>query len=420
MPTVPQAKLDHKPPDGDLASAFRALLEQGLYVGKVPLFVLGAGISNKRVPFIPQMAERLVALVRSSEHTPTSVQKILIPQGEAIQAGRASRSDAAEFFSTCQSTAREDAMEPVWSHFCQELAIDGLRASDSQFTGLFRLGKEFAGLSGQESFSGPSIAHLGIASFLIAGACHVLNLNYDPLLLLAMSALRDACDLVPSPDAYHIIPLHTAEDIRAYYSSRSVEYQPSIVNARGDVFYARCTNSRCPEFSKDRSLDSRFATTHDDEVFRCTSCHLKSIKLQLSFPGYETKERLVQPILNQLREFLGFRTSAIVPIGLSGRWDPYLLSELFEWSVAYRVPIIDVKPDTPSASTPTSFEGFRRRYFASVPTTVMSNGPFYKQWSSTADDFIAWLQSVIMATNAYKELPAFIPNVSRQAQLPLR
>lgn len=420
MPSSRQTKTELKPPDGQLANVCIRLLEHGFHVGKVPLFVLGAGISSKRVPFITQMAERLVSLIRDSAVTPTTVKKILIQQGEAIQAGRASRSDAAEFFSTCQSGAREDAMVPVWSQFCQELALDGLPTSSGNFTGLFRLDKQFSETSDQKSFSGPSTAHVAIASFLVARACHVLNLNYDPLLLLAMSSLRDASALDPLPDAFHIIPLHTSHDIRTYYSSPSVNYQPSIVNARGDIFYARCTNSRCPEFGKDRSLDSRFATSHNSEVFRCTSCHLISVKLQLSFPGYETKERLVQPILSQLREFLGFKTSAIIPLGLSGRWDPYLLSELFEWSVAYRIPIIDVKPDKPSASIPTSFEGFRRRYFPSIPTSLTSSGPFYKQWTSTADDFMMWLHPAVVATNTYKDLPKLVPDSARQTQLSLR
>jgi hypothetical protein len=71
--------------------------------------------------------------------------------------------------------------------------------------------------------------------------------------------------------------------------------------------------------------------------------------------------------LHRLRDFLGHRVSAIVPIGLSGRWDPYLLSELFDWSLAYSIPIVDVKPPDGIQSAPTAFEAFRHRYFPSVP-----------------------------------------------------
>jgi DNA invertase Pin-like site-specific DNA recombinase len=109
--------------------------------------------------------------------------------------------------------------------------------------------------------------------------------------------------------------------------------------------------------------------------------------LQLSFPGYETKERLVEPILHRLRDFLGNRVSTIIPVGLSGRWDPYLLSELFDWSLAYSIPIIDVKPPEAKA-VPTALEAFRHRYFPSIPVGALEEGPCYAQWTSTADEFM--------------------------------
>jgi hypothetical protein len=258
---------------------------------------------------------------------------------------------------------------------------------------------------------------------MTVGASHVLNLNYDPLLFLAMSHLRRCHalkDVGEMPANYHIISLHTDNDIRAYYSSTNREYQPSVINARGDIFYARCTNNRCPDFAKDRSLDSRHAIYQDDdEAFRCSSCHLKSIQLQLSFPGYETKERLVEPILHQLRDFLGHRVSVIVPIGLSGQWDPYLLSELFDWSLAHSIPIVDVKPTSGTPSTPTAFEAFRHRYFPSIPVGARDEGSWYEQWVSTADDFMNTLHKMVEATGAFKlsALPT-IP-VARQTLLPL-
>jgi hypothetical protein len=397
------------------------IVDSGYYLGKAPLFVLGAGISAQRVPFIDEMAGRLVALIRESKTIPKAVKVILIKQGELIQAHRASRSDAAEFFSTCQIP--EQTMPTIWQQFCGELALDGLPTSDGRrFTGLFRLSAQPDTGEPAQPLSGPSKAHLGIASLMTAGACHVLNLNYDPLLFLAMSHLRRSSalrDVQEMPANYHIISLHRDHDIRAYYSSTNREYQPSVTNARGDIFYARCSNNRCPDFAKDRSLDTRYATYQDDEAFRCSSCHLKSIQLQLSFPGYETKERLVEPILHQLRDFLGHRISAIVPIGLSGQWDPYLLSELFDWSLAYSLPIVDVKPTGGTPSNPTAFEAFRHRYFPSIPVGARDEGPWYEQWASTADDFISTLHPIIQATGAFKlSALAAIP-VAKQALLPL-
>jgi hypothetical protein len=384
--------------DGSLLTSVRNTVERGFYLGKAPLFVLGAGISAKRVPFLGEMASRLVGLIHESQGIQRRTKEILIRQGELILEARASRSDAAEFFSTCQID--DMPMSAIWQQFCGELALEGLLTSDGlrRFRGLFRLTSQPDPYDSLQPLCGPSLAHIGIASLMTTGACHVLNLNYDPLLFLAMAYMR-LVDGTKIP-SHHIISLHTANDINAYYSSTNKDYQPAVINARGDIFYARCANNRCPDFAKDRSLDTRYAAYQEkEEAFRCSSCHLKSIQLQLSFPGYETKERLVEPVLQRLRDFLGHRASVIFPIGLSGQWDPYLLSELFDWSLAYSIPIVDVKPQT--QSTPTAFEAFRHRYFPSIPVGTHTEGSWYQQWPSTADNFMNFLHEMIRDTGAF-------------------
>lgn len=397
--------------DHTLLGSINSIVESGFYLGKAPLFVLGAGISARRVPFLGEMASRLVALIHDSHGIPERTREILIRQGELILAARASRSDAAEFFSTCQID--DGALSEIWLHFCRELALDGLLTSDGlHFRGLFRLTSERDPLESVQPLCGPSLAHVVIASLMRVSACHVLNLNYDPLLFLAMSHLRNLAS--DGSASYHIVSLHTANDINAYYSSTNREYQPAVINARGDIFYARCMNNRCPDFGKDRSLDTRYASNQvEAAVFRCSTCHLNSIQLQLSFPGYETKERLVEPVLHRLRDFLGHRVSVIFPVGLSGQWDPYLLSELFDWALSYSIPIIDVKPESKSA--PTAFEAFRHRYFPSVPVGTHMGRAWYQQWPSTADDFLHILHETICGIGGFdiskidKDVPVVQP-----------
>jgi hypothetical protein len=411
--------------DSNLKACVRQIVDRGFSLGKAPLFVLGAGISAKRVPFIGQMANRLVGIICEWNETHSDqpadliapeTKDILIRQGRLIEEGQASRSDAAEFFSTCQGN--EKPMPGIWKVFCQELAFEGLPSSNSgRFRGLFRLTTDPDIDDSIRPLSGPSLAHLGIANLLTIGASHVLNLNYDPLLFLAMSYLRQSTTGAEQRPSHHLISLHTEDDISAYYSSTNREYQPAVVNARGDIFYARCTNDRCPEFTKSRSLDTRYAIHQEkkqDEAFRCSSCYLKSIQLQLSFPGYETKERLVEPVLHRLRDFLGHRVSVIFPIGLSGQWDPYLLSEVFDWSLSYSIPVVDVKPD----SGPLAFEAFRHRYFPSIPVRARREGPWYQQWRATADRFMAVLYKLILESQAF-EL-SDVTKKSLGAQPPLR
>lgn len=97
----PRSRSDH-PAEDPIHACLGTIIDSSYYLGKAPLFVLGAGISAKRVPFIDEMAGRLVTLIRGSTTIPKAVKATLIKHGDLIQGHKASRSDAAEFFSTCQ------------------------------------------------------------------------------------------------------------------------------------------------------------------------------------------------------------------------------------------------------------------------------------------------------------------------------
>ncbi len=377
-----------------------------------PLFVLGAGISSGRVPLIGEMCHRLLELI----HTTTIEQKtqeLLLNQGERMVSGDASRSDAAEFFSTFQAATAAPALKSLWNTFCRELAMDGMTVNGRKFLGLFLHGVPHP--QTQTLTSGPSFAHIALAGLLSEAACHVLSLNYDPLLPLAIDELgrqRQSADSHFGDDRFRLIALHTDREIIQYYASPERQFQPAITNARGDVFYIRCANSRCPTYNVERSLDTHNVSSPKTTPFICATCHTERIELQLSFPGYESKERLVQPVLDQLRQFVGKQTSAIIATGFSGKWDPYLLNSLFSWAVTFRIPLIDVKPADSQRESP--FERFRRRYFPSMPTQPTRTSAWYWQFDGKADPFLEQFYKSLHDT--IPSLPV-LPSAERQLTL---
>jgi hypothetical protein len=383
--------------DGTTLTQFQAVLEAGYSGGKVPLLVLGAGISAGRVPLIKEIAEWLVDKLKADNVN----EPILIRHGELIRNGQASRTEGAEFFSTLQDSTNQ-RLKFIWDTFCQRLVLGELELPNRQFAGLYRLTKDDD--PARILLKSPSFAHKGIAAFLMEGGCRVLNLNYDPLLLLGMDWIQEKRlkESTRSPTDVNaearskLITLYTAQEVKAYFSSQDRQFQPSITNARGDVFYVYCNNTRCPKFRIDLSLDLHRDINDQDNIFLCPTCRMKSLKLQMAFPGYQTKEQLVQPVLEELWNFIRTSTSAVIVIGLSGQWDPYVLEAIFNWGLENIIPIIDVKPAGTKGSDDVDdpnlyFERFRARFFPSIPTKLDVGYCAYIRWQSTADDFISYL-----------------------------
>ncbi len=347
-------------------------------------------------------------MVRDEEHhkypIPESLRQRLVEQGKRIRARSASRRETAEFFSALQILDEEGQLQTLWRDFCQDLAF-GIRLPDgTALPALFRL----EGDSPETTQPQPSKAHGDIAQLMCAGGCHVLNLNFDPLLYLAMEDLRK--DVGATGPEYNFIALHSAKEMAAYYASPDITFQPAVTNARGDVFFQRCTNARCPQATTDHALEAHRPLRDRHSLFVCPVCHLSTFRLQLSFPGYETKERLLQPIVAALYDFLAGSVSSIITIGVSGQWDPYLLNLLFKWSMSQSIPLIDVKPGSDSASL--YFDRFRSRFFPGMGTDQTKQGACYVRHSMDADDFTPTLLKQIRGL-----FPSFLPVLNAQRRL---
>jgi hypothetical protein len=226
-------------------------------------------------------------------------------------------------------------------------------------------------------------------------------LNFDPLLFRAFEGFRDSSDDQNQTPKFNLIALHEPKDISRYFGSPENSFQPAASSARGDIFYVRCQNKNCPSFDLVRPLTTDKQTCDPkDKIhpFKCVACHLETLKLELSFPSYHTKEQLIQPLLSQLQEYLATQTSAIIIIGLSGKWDPYLLAGLFHWADIHSTPIIDVKPKPEDLLDESDMfiDKFRYLYFPGVPNSSTSQDlSGYYRYISKGDPFMMRLYSVI-------------------------
>jgi len=334
MPAKPSATRIAKQKAGSSPyhSLVRHLLSARTF-NRIPMFVLGSGISRGIVPLLSEMAWWFQDRLRT-EDLPSDYLWVR-QHAEAINTNKASRREAAEFFSAIQGPA----LKHVWADFSKGLLRDGLQLADRKFSGLYGTDVH------------PSPAHFHLADLLRSKEAYVISLNFDGLTHRALTT-NQRTGLV----------LHSTSEISNYFTAPTTAFSPAVIKVRGDVFYAKCRNSACSLSQTPYPLD-RLSRGADNSIC-CPSCRDSELQLQFQFPGYREKEEAAYPMLWAARKYLGSRVSAIVVIGLSGRWDRYMLQFMFDFAKERSMVIADVKP---SGDAENLIDDFRSQYYPSVP-----------------------------------------------------
>jgi NAD-dependent SIR2 family protein deacetylase len=338
-------------------------VRRGQIEGRVPLFIIGSGISAKRIPLLADIGRWFVDKL---EHTKLPAHLSWMAEyAERLAMDRASRREAAEFFSLLQSDFRP--ISEIWSAFSHSFLTTGFPVEGWK--------KRFPGIS--STSVKPSPAHNVLARAIKTWKAQVISLNFDGL---TQRALLNLCQ--------NGVVLHSVDEIIKYYSADTDRFVPSVIKIRGDVFYALCSGKYCPLNLRPYPLDRlQPGQTH------CPSCGGSELRLQFSFPGYRSKEEVAGPMLWTARQFLGHRTSCVIFIGVSGRWDQYLLQFVFQLAKDRQLLVADVKP--PDRSD-TVIDQFRSVYFPSVPlVSETTNGVGLVRVRETANSFLRDFKDVL-------------------------
>jgi hypothetical protein len=330
------ADADRLIPESD-AKEWARKLDKERVRGRLPMFVLGAGVSFGVVPLLKDIGAWF------KEHIQEDRAKSLAGR---LATGEAGRSEVAELFCLLQSA--EEGYREIWSQFSGAFLLGNGKQIQMQiepnrvdFPGLLR--------------ANPTEAHKSLAKLVRDRRAWVVSLNFDGLTVKALTQLG------PETQPGAGVALHSAQDVRQYFSALDAAAgTPAVIKVRGDVFYARCDNPLCPAAASEQALD-RLGARAD---LQCPGCHTGKLLLQFFFPGFRSKEEAAYPILWETRRFLGSRVSAIIIVGLSGRWDGYLLEFLFDWALERKVPILDVKPPGKDDKV---INSFRDTYYPDSP-----------------------------------------------------
>jgi len=229
---------------------------------------------------------------------------------------------------------------------------------------------------------------------------YVVSLNFDGLTTKALQQQAEG----------RAISLHTAEEILNYFCATRffhAEFQeppPAVIKVRGDVFYARCTQVGCPWSTVEYPID-RLALEGTQQL-RCPHCSADTLRLRFSFPGYRAKEEAAYPTLWITRRFIASRISCIIILGLSGRWDRYLLDFIFDLALERRIPVVDVKPDAQEKEK-NPIDNFRATYYPSIvryndaskSSITHKQECYYIPIATSADDFASALRQELLSNS---------------------
>lgn len=313
-------------------------IQKGRRLWRVPLFILGAGVSAEKVWTMYKILDMLGQSLKQHEDFDLAWEAERIANDIFYQ----SRAVASKLFGTLQEKGK---YKTIWSDFTKKFLEEG-----------------------QIWVQEPTHLHYDIAEQVVSEPIPalVLSINYDGLTAKAIKKrarlknneqVRNKVDLF-----YPCRILSSADDIEKWFS-RDVKvsnFYP-LIKLRGDIFNAVCENEECrlfgqrtpiyeippPEeriekvadvktdgktqllFNMESSKDQEIynETKNYEEAIRCPFCS-KNREIELDFPGARIKELEAERIMKALIRYVIPTLSCIVVFGVSGRWDPEIVEFL--------------------------------------------------------------------------------------------
>lgn len=326
-------------------------------LGRVPLLIIGSGMSKGQVPLQPDITALLNWHLNRVDRAEPSIAQILELSTGLCEKLRDSTKEQlvtsielAQLF-TAAAGATTKGLREAWYAFSDDL----LRGGNEELKDNGRLLVP-KGIYGAE----PTTAHLALAKLLVERKCLCVSINFDHLAWLALRTQGTPC-----------VVLHDSDQITQYFTALSDIDVPAVIHLRGDVLNVRCVEPSCPQsmisqvlsalIQRERAQPATPESATPAGPLRCDACGAGRLAAEMSFPGEAAKERMGRDALDALQTYVAGRLSALVFVGVSGRWDPHILRWAAEYSREFHVPIVHVK----QSPRPSHIQQFLQVYYPS-------------------------------------------------------
>jgi len=300
--------------------------------GKIPLFVIGSGISmdlkassdsveEHKVPSMSKMMEKLYSLYNNiEEHIPDQDKKDIEKRFKVLhlqldQDRRVDRSNIAGILGYFQE---KKYLKNVWSDF--NIWLLNNCVNEHLNIGILN--------------AKPSIAHDKIAGLFEKVDAFCITLNFDGLLYRALE----------SKYKKGVHSYVTKEQVKKFFTTEKAPKRLyADIQVRGDIFFVNCDSLWCEEY------DTPCENRHEKPILIWQSkeknlmCEKnKPMKPFISFPGTYKKDKEIRDILSVLWQYFTPKVSCVITIGVSGWWDPVLVAFLSDLARERKIPFIDV------------------------------------------------------------------------------
>jgi hypothetical protein len=318
---------------------------------KVPLFIIGAGVSADRVPLMNEFFTYFEKLSDLPPKLRPDVKKL--SNNKQYQ----SRAAASNFFGMLQASEDKE-IKPIWDKFTENFLEGKIREGNPASPGGSLWDLE------------PTDFHKFVADQVVRDYLPAIcvSLNYDGLTAKAIKRIANEKNLCTSNEVYDLLYpcriLTTAEEILKYYARNCQKnYFFPIIKLKGDIFNAICKTEGCryqnqpipiyeinqePSRSDNKKIspDNSTTTLKYEEVMKCRGCG-ELRRVEIDFPGYRQKELETNKIVEMLYRFIVPSLSCIVVCGVSGKWDYEIVEFLRICALECRLKIYCLDKEAP-------------------------------------------------------------------------
>lgn len=353
---------------GQALQIFREI-EKGIELdrryGRIPLFIIGAGVSYHYIPLMGDIFAH--------------INNLLIEQIKRLDASDPKQAGMQALHSMAYSLQNDDLYQS--------------RATASNFFGILQDQRDYSeiwdtftrqfgeGLDGRKPIWSvdSSKFHRYVAHQVVSCSppSMCVSINYDGLTAKAIRTeamkkhgLAEHKEKGNKP-FYPCRILETADEIQDFYSrniyisdNEDVPHSYPLIKIRGDIFNAKCVNEECRLYERktpiyeipapEEETKGQQELTIDvvngssyQEMIKCQECHQER-RIELDFPGYRSKEKEMQEVLELLYRYVVPSLSTIVVCGVSGKWDHELVDFVSYCNINRNIPIAvldsDVQP----------------------------------------------------------------------------
>lgn len=321
--------------------------------GKIPLIIVGAGISTRDVKFQKNEAE--LDFGWSDEGLP-GLQQMMMKLKVFVEEMAAETDDNEmtelkkqfEIMTTDMQNINREWLGRIFTVFEKSENQNIKKIWESFYEWFFFYCIEYEEDNGKKQYYGAlktktSKAAEQIVKMYDSADAICLSANFDNYINYALTETegnRKGVAIFERSQAERYL----MRNRRGFGKFEDKPYNRCVLHANGDVFWLHCSGEQgegyCPNTNiRKPAFDNRTISKPEDLV--CDFCG-SPLKATMTMPGTYEKDYNTRTIIESIWKFLSAKISAILTVGISCNWDDVLLKFILQLMKEMDIPLLDI------------------------------------------------------------------------------